>query len=356
MTTAIPLFDMSSNPPPRAPGLTRRRKAAMVLQMLLSDGQKLSLTSLPEDVQLNLTRELASLRLIDRDTLYAVATEFADDLERVGLAAPGSVESTLKALADQISPDTAARLKSEAAGGGGAQEAWNQIIGLECKELVTIMNRESTEVAAVVLSKLPVAKAAELLGMLPGEMARRITFAVSQTASIRPDAVRRIGIAIATAHGARPIPAFSNPPVQRVGAILNSSLAATRDNVLEGLGTDDPDFADAVRKAIFTFPDIPARVAKVDIPKVVRAVDNDVLVTGLTFALAAGGRDAEAGEYILSNMSQRMADGLREEIGERGRVRKVDGEGALGTVVAAIRTAVDGGEISLIVPEEEDEE
>jgi flagellar motor switch protein FliG len=353
---AIPEFDQSSNASPRVQGLSRRRKAAMVLQMLLADGQKLSLTSLPEDVQLNLTRELASLRLIDRDTLYAVATEFADDLERVGLAAPGGVEGTLRALADQISPDTAAKFKSEAGERGRAQEPWTQIVSMDCKELVSVMSQESTEVAAVVLSKLPVAKAAELLGMLPGEMARRITFAVSQTAAVKPEAVRRIGMALAAAHGAKPIPAFANPPVQRVGAILNSSLAATRDAVLEGLGSDDPAFAEQVRKAIFTFPDIPKRVEKVDVPKVTRAVDNDVLVTALTFALAAGGPDAEAGEYILSNMSQRMADSLREEIGERGRVRKVDGEGALGQVVSAIRAAVDSGEISLIVEQDEDED
>lgn len=328
----------------------------MVLQMLLTDGKKLSLTSLPEEVQLNLTRELANLRLIDRDTLYAVATEFANDLERIGLASSGGMESTLRALADQISPDAAARLKSEANARGGPQDPWSQIVTMECKELVPIMEQESTEVAAVVLSKLPVAKAAELLGLLPGENARRITFAVSQTGAVKPEAVKRIGTALAAAHCARPVPAFANPPVQRVGAILNSSLAATRDAVLEGLGSDDPAFAEEVRKAIFTFPDIPERVEKMDIPKVIRAVDNDILVTALTFALAAGGPDAESGECILANMSQRMADSLREEIGERGRVRKVDGESAMGQVVSAIRSAVDSGEITLIVAEDDDED
>ncbi|SMY09068.1 flagellar motor switch protein FliG [Flavimaricola marinus] len=355
-TSAVPVSGNSPAEQARPPGLSRRRKAAVVLQMLLADGKKLSLTSLPEDVQLNLTRELASLRLVDRDTLYAVATEFADDLERVGLTTPGGVDSTLKALADQISPETASRFKSEAGSRRGAVDPWAQIVSMECKDLVPIMTQESTEVAAVVLSKLPVAKAAELLGLLPGETARRITYAVSQTGAVKPEAVKRIGVALAAAHCSKPVPAFAHPPVQRVGAILNSSLAATRDAVLEGLGSDDPAFAEEVRKAIFTFPDIPERLEKVDVPKVIRAVDNDVLVTGLTFALAAGGGDAEAGEFILSNMSQRMADSLREEIGERGRVRKADGEGALGQVVTAIRSAVDSGEITLVVAEEDEED
>ena len=338
------------------PALSRRRKAAMVVQMLLADGRKLSLTKLPEDVQLDLTRELGSLRLIDRETLFAVANEFAAQLERVGMTAPGDMESAVKALADQISPDAAARIKSEVSARRGPQDPWTQITALECKALVPIMEQESTEVAAVVLSKLPVAKAAELLGLLPGDKARRITFAVSQTSAIKPDAVRRIGEAIAAAHCQPAQSAFANPPVQRVGAILNSSLAATRDAVLEGLGSEDPGFAEQVRKAIFTFPDIPARLERVDVPKVVRAVDPADLVTALTFALAAGGADAEAAEFILTNMSQRMADNLREEIAERGRVRRADGEKAMGEVVTAIRNAVDAGEITLIVEDEEGED
>lgn len=336
--------------------LSRRRKAAMVMQMLLADGRKLSLTKLPEGVQEDLTRELGNLRLIDKETLFAVAEEFARDLERIGLSAPGDVEAAIAAMADQISPAAAARLKSESQIRRGTVDPWAQIVALDNKAIVPIMQDESIEVAAVVLSKLPVAKAAELLGLLPGDKARRITYAVSQTGAVRPEAVRRIGLALATAHCQPPASAFHNPPVQRVGAILNSSLAATRDAVLEGLGSDDPAFAEQVRKAIFTFPDIAERVVKVDVPKIIRAIDNDVLVTALTYALASGGSDAEAAEFILANMSQRMADALREEIAERGRVRKSDGEAAMGRVVSAIRDAVDNGEVVLVVPEEEDED
>lgn len=51
---ALPMMDA----PTARPQLTKRRKAAVVVQMLLADGQRLSLSRLPEDVQLDLTREL----------------------------------------------------------------------------------------------------------------------------------------------------------------------------------------------------------------------------------------------------------------------------------------------------------
>lgn len=334
--------------------VSQGRKAAMVVQMILAGGKPFSLARLPEEVQLRLARELGQLRLVDRVTLHAVAQEFAQRLDQIGMTAPNGVEGAIAALGSQISPAAAARLKSEAGAALGAQDPWAQVVTLDPDDLVTILTEESIEVAAVVLSKLEVSRAADLLGRLPGERARRITLAICQTGDIRPEAVARIGAALAIAHGTRPQSAFAHPPVQRVGAILNSSLAATRDSVLEGLGTDAPDFADQVRKAIFTFDDVPARVAPVDVPKVIRAVDPPVLVTGLTFALAAGGPTAEAADFILVNMSQRMADSLREEIADRGRIRPRDGEGALSRLVTEVRRAADAGEIALIRTEDDD--
>ena len=331
--------------------LTRKRKAAMIVQLMLAEGQNISLSRLPEDMQMRITRELAALRIVDKDTLRAVVEEFSRDLDSVGLAVPGGVASALAALSGQISPNAIARLKSEASLGAGL-DPWAQLTDLTPAELVPLMHAESTEVGAVVLSKLPVAKAAELLTKLPGEKARRITYAVSQTSTITPAAVARIGASLAAEYCVTVISAFAHPPVQRVGAILNSSVAATRDAVLAGLGSTDADFAEQVRRAIFTFPDIPARLLPTDVPKVTRAVEQSLLVTALAAALATGGAEAAAAEYILKSLSQRMTEALREEIKERGRVKKADGEQAMGRIVAAIRDRADSGEIVFIVPEE----
>jgi flagellar motor switch protein FliG len=338
----------------RPAGLTQRRKAAMVVQLLLAEGQKLSLAGLPEHQQMLLTRELGSLRLIDRATLDAVATEFAKLLDSIALATPGGVEGALAALGTQISPATAARLREEASHSSGG-DPWAQVLALPIEALKPIMEGEATEVCAILLSKLPVPKAAELLGQLPGERARRIAFAVSQTGQVTPAAVARIGAGLAADHCVASTPAFSQPPVHRVGAILNSSLAATRDSVLEGLGSDDPAFADLVRKAIFTFLDIPARLARNDVPKVIRGVDGAVLVTALGAGLAEGEASAAVSEFILANMSQRMADQLREEIGERGKIKKSDGEAAQNLLIAAIRERADAGEVTLIEADEPEE-
>ena len=57
-------------------------------------------------------------------------------------------------------------------------------------------------------------------------------------------------------------------------------------------------------------------------------------------------------EHLLANISQRMAQSLREEMAERGPVRPKDGEAALTAIVTAIRQLEAAGEVSLVMPEE----
>jgi flagellar motor switch protein FliG len=335
--------------------LTRRRKAAIVVQLLLAEGMAPPITKLSEDMQMDLTRELGRLRLVDRGTLHAVVEEFAREIEDVGLTTPRGMDAALKAIKGHISPTAVSRLKAEAAGSSG-EDPWHSITALSASEILPILQAEAIEICAVVLSKLPVAKAAEVLGLLPGERARRITYSVSQTQRITPEAVIRIGRALAGEYANSPVSAFVNPPVERVGAILNQSQQRTRDTMLAGLGEDDPDFAEKVRRAIFTFGHIPARLRAPDVPRVLRNVDQPVLITALAAATALGGPEGDAATFILSNMSQRMADSLREEMGERGKVKKADGETAMAAIVNAIRACEESKEISLIQPEDATEE
>ena len=105
--------------------------------------------------------------------------------------------------------------------------------------------------------------------------------------------------------------------------------------------------------AIFTFANIPGRIAARDIPRVLREVDQGSLVLALAGAAAAGFEAAR--DYILDNMSGRMADNLREEIEEKGKVRPADAEEAMANIVDTIRQMEQSGDLELVVIEDDDE-
>lgn len=331
--------------------LSRRAKAAIVVRMLLNEGADIPLEDLPEELQAHLTKAMGSMRTVDRDTLQFVAAEFADEVERIGLSFPGGMAGALNALEGRISPQTAARLRKEA-GVREAGDPWKRIREQAAENLLPILQDESVEIAAVMLSKLPVSKAAELLGKLPGPRARQITYAVSMTGAVTPDAVDRIGLSLATQLDNRPVRAFTDGPVERVGAILNSTSAVTRDDMLAGLDETDEGFANAVRKAIFTFANIPARIAPRDVPRILRAVDQEALVTALAGAADAGLQDSA--DYLLDNMSARLADQLRENVAEAGTPKPSVTDAAMAAVVTVIRQMESDGELTLIAEDEED--
>ena len=78
-----------------------------------------------------------------------------------------------------------------------------------------------------------------MLGTLPGDQARRITYAISLTGNIPPHAVDQIGSSLAAQIANKPEKAFEDTPVKRLGSILNVSAANIRDTLLSGLEEDD---------------------------------------------------------------------------------------------------------------------
>ncbi len=333
--------------PTRRVTLPGRQKAAIIVRLLLGEGVRLPLATLPEHVQAELTEAIGGMRRVDRATLEAVVEEFVAELEAVGLAFPGGLPGALTMLDGQISASAANRLR-RLLGVSGGLDPWERLALLESEQLLPVLEQESLEIGAVMLSKLRVDRAAELLEKLPGDRARRLAHAMSRTARVAPDTVRRIGLALLQQLDAQPPRAFETGPVERVGAILNSSPAATRESVLTGLQETDPDFAEEVRKAIFTFANIPGRVETRDVPKVLRGVDQAVVLKALGAAPAAGEGEAAAAEFLLANVTQRMAEGLRAELAEAPPVSARDGEAAMSEIVAVIRRLADAGDINLI--------
>jgi flagellar motor switch protein FliG len=333
------------------PDLSGPQKAAVIVRFLLAQGTDLPLGSLPDHQQSALAEQLAAMPAVDRDTLAAVVDEFCRTIERHGLSFPDGLEGALRLLDGRISEGTARRLRQRA-GGAPAEDPWDLIRGADTAQLIACVNEESAEVAAMVLANLPAPRAAEVLGQIPGHAARRIALCLTRTGATDPGSVHRLGLALRPRFAAAAPLAFDRPPAERMGAILNLSPTATREDVLAGLEEEDGSLAKEVRRTIFTFAHIPARIAPRDVPKILKGLDQDLLVKAFG---GASGAAQETADYLLANMSQRLAGTLREEIAGVPGFRENEVEAAQTAIVLAIRELEAAGELVMSQPEAEED-
>lgn len=328
--------------------LSSRQKAAVIVRLLLLHDVRPGLDRLTPEAQADLARAMASLGPISRATLADVVRDFTARLDGLALTGPNGLAGALALLEPHISPIARDGLRAEAEA-GDPTDPWKRLAATEIDRLRPLLLSESAEVAAILLSKLGAAKAASLLAGLPDARAQVIAHAVSLTATVTPAMVDRIGTHLALQLQAVAEPAFRASPVDRVGAILNAVSGALRETLLGGLEARDAGFAGEVRRAIFTFQHIPKRVDPTDVPRILRRVDPDAL----TRAVAAGLQDAPLSvEFLLENMSKRLAEQIRDDATALPKLRPEDGEAAMAEVVTAIRALEEDGEIRLIAPED----
>ena len=328
-----------------AASLSPKEKAAIVVRLLLGQGAVPALSSLSEDKQTELAVQLARMQSVDQATVIAVAEEFAAEIERIGLSFPKGLSGALGLLDGTLSENAARELRKMAPD-GDTESYWKVVNEADNDRLLPYLETESVEVAAVILSKLGVNKAAELLAKLSGERARSVTLAVSKTGGVAPDVVARIGRSMSEQLEVRPTLAFDAEPVNRVGAILNYTSASVRDALLDGLDEDDKEFAEKVRAAIFTFANIAERIAARDVPRIQR----DLAQEDLAMVVAtAQGDDEKSVTFILENISKRMAENIRDDAEALDNIKPEDAEAAMLRIVTVIRELEEAGEIFFIL-------
>ena len=115
---------------------------------------------------------------------------------------------------------------------------------------------------------------------------------------------------------------------------------------MNGLRETDPELAERVLAGVFTFVDIPTRIAAVDVATAVKTVAHTDMVIALCYGNGNGME--EVSEFILGGLSRRMAETIREEIEERGAVKTKEGEAAVTALVSGIQGQILAGEISFV--------
>jgi flagellar motor switch protein FliG len=123
---------------------------------------------------------------------------------------------------------------------------------------------------------------------------------------------------------------------------------AAEQRFMEGLEEQEPDAAEKIRSLMFTFEDL-ARLDPASIQAVIRAADKDKLPPALK------GATDTIKDLFFSNMSERAAKILKEDIAAMGPVKLKDVEEAQSAIVNVTKDLEARGEVQIAGDSDEDQ-
>jgi flagellar motor switch protein FliG len=324
-----------------------RRKAAVTLVALGTERAAALLRDLPEEQVQALVAEVAALGRVGPEEVRTTLRELHRELAAVDtLPAPGmgfAKELLTRALGDERAQRVAGLLAepppfgwlAEAVEGAGAQPAAEALAG------------ESPAVVALALAHLAPKPAARILTRLPEAQQVAVAKRVAGLQNVHPDTVAEVDealrrrVATVIAGDVQPV---TGP--QLLAEILGFANRDSERSVMSALASSDPELAEAVRQALFTFDDVAALEPRA-LQVLLKAVDSREL------ALALKNADEQLLGRILGNLSERARDGLLEEIDLLTAIRPADVQAARQSIVGVARRLEEEGAITIARPEEE---
>jgi len=315
------------------------RKAAILLIQLGKDRAAKVMAHLSEsDVEL-ISSEVARLEAISADESERVLLEFRDMLTARAHIAQGGLAFARNLLEQSLGAERAAEVMDRL-NAAAIQMPFQFLHRADPAQLRSFIVNEHPQVIALVLAHMTPDKASLLLSGLPSAQQAQVAHRIAVMDRTSPEIVRLVESTLE-----RKLSSMLQPSeLSRVGGvdplvnIINRSDRATERQIVEGLETLDQALADEVKSRMFMFEDI-VTLDDRSVQQVLRQVDNAEL------AMALKGVTDAVRTKITDNLSERAAENLLEEVELLGAVRLTQVEEAQQSIIRAIRTLEERGEI-----------
>jgi len=241
-----------------------------------------------------------------------------------------------------FTPDVAKRLLDRLTKALGAEAAsFDAIQKADPGQLAKFIHSEHPQTIALVLSHLNQTQAAALLTQLPPQMRADVALRMASLDQISPEVI--IKIASVIGQKLKTLGEFSRESyggVRAVAEMLNRLDSTSTREILTHIDQQDTNMAETIRHLMFVFEDL-LLIDPVGLKEVLAKVDRKILTVALK------GTSEQLRNQILSSMSQRGADMLREDMDALGPIKIKEVEAAQQQIIAVVRQLESEGVVSL---------
>jgi len=313
-------------------------KAAILLMTLDTPVASVLLKNVSPEAVEEVTRELASLGRVPDELRRAVVEEFYHLSIASSYLNEGGLQYAKVLLKESMDSATAEKLLGQIQT-QVQKTPFSFLQKAESENLLTFIQDEHPQTIALIVCHLAHHKAAEILSGLPVQKQVEVIKRIANMEQTNPEVIREVERGLESRLSNMLMQSMEKAGgIPTVAEILNLADRASEKAIMEGLEADDPELVEEIRRLMFVFEDV-RQVDDKGIQTILKEVDNDQL------ALALKTASEELQKKIFTNMSERAATLIKEDMQYMGPVRVSDVEAAQQRIVDIVRRLEDSGEI-----------
>jgi flagellar motor switch protein FliG len=325
--------------------LSGQEKAAIVLLSLGEDHGTIWEALDDEEIK-EVSQAMAGLGTVAASVVEEVLVEFVSGMSGAG-AIMGSFEQTQKLLSSIMPTDRVENLMEEIRGPAG-RTMWDKLGNVNEAVLANYLKNEYPQTVAVVLSKVKSEHAARVLAALPEDFALECVARMLRMEPVQREILDRIEQTLRVEFMSNLARTSKRDSHEMMAEIFNAFDRQTESRFMTALEERSRESAERIRALMFVFEDL-SKLDPGGVQTLLRAVEKDKL------GLALKGSSDSLREMFFSNMSERAAKIMREDMESMGPVRLKDVDQAQMAMVQAAKDLAAKGEIMLAGASGDDE-
>jgi len=329
----------------RRPTLNAVQKAAIILASLGPDVAGPVMQAISDRHLRAFVDAVERLNSVPAPLRQQVVIEFIAEVERKKDGLPGGADEARRILAALGDEERIARLLGSGAAPGESSSGsvWARVDAAPEESLVEYLATLHPAAAALVLRQLPFEKIASLMSAADQAAAKEMLTALSRETGAAPEMIAALAEAVEIEFLQ---PLEKKPRTAKVSELANEVVsllpAAKRDELLQHLEAHDPEAAAEIKAALITFEGLPEKLDEAGAAALLRGVVKETLLV----ALVHGKKSApNTVEFLMANVSKRMAEQYGEEMEEMTDVADVEGEAAQRKICSEVRRMIRNGDI-----------
>ena len=325
--------------------LTGPEKAAVVL-LSLGEEQAAVWKALDEEEIKEVSQAMAGLGNVTAQVVEDLLVEFVGGISGAG-AIMGSFEQTQRMLSAMMPGDKVESMMEEIRGPAG-RTMWDKLGNVNEAVLANYLKNEYPQTVAVVLSKIKSEHAARVLASLPEDFALECVMRMLRMEPVQREILDKIEQTLRNEFMSNLARTSKRDSHEMMADIFNAFDRQTEARFITSLEERNREAAERIRALMFVFEDL-SKLDPGGVQTLLRAVEKDQL------GLALKGASDTLREMFFSNMSERAAKIMREDMESMGPVRLKDVDQAQMAMVQAAKDLANKGEIMLVGAGSDDE-